>query len=70
MEALTKKYNDWEWKKGNMCFEAYIPFKWVYRFDMESFFTFYGMVVEKIRVKSLFTQFQRLILGLLKVAPS
>ena len=70
VEALARKYDDQELKRSNMCFKAYAPSKWIYNFDIENFFIFYRIVVEKIRVKLPFVSFQRLILRLLKVAPS
>ena len=70
MEAQAKKrYDGNELREGNIFLESCVPIERDYCFNMENFFLFYKMVMEKINVKPLFTRFQCSILRSLKVAP-
>ena len=70
MEALAKRYDKQEWKKSNTCFKTTFYLSWFVTLTWRIFFIFYGIMMEKIGAKPLFTPFQRSILRLLKVGPS
>ena len=55
---IERRYNRKELRKGNILFELCVPTERVCSFDMKNFFTFYGMIMEKICMMALFTPFQ------------
>ena len=67
---MKRRYDGRELREGNTFLKPCVLTKEVYNFDTKNFFTFYRIIVERIRVKSLFTPFQQLVLRLLKVTPS
>ena len=71
VESLVEKRNDGEeLRASNILLELCTLIKRVCNFNIMNFFTFYGIIMNKISVKTLFTLFQWFMLRLMKVAPS
>ena len=70
MQSLVEKYDSQELERSNMIFRPCDATERVCSYDTEEFFMFQCYTMAKFWVRPQFTAFKRLVLQLMRVAPS